>query len=162
RVRAVFALYLKHRGLLPTVEELARRRWHNKCWLTRKGHTCGGKPFIKTSLAKLLSNVTYLGKVKYKDEVYAGEHRPIVDEGIWQRVQELLKDNRTSGGERGHKPSDALLKGLLFCAACGRAMTPTYACRNGAKRYHYYMCSGVLKRGRQSCPSRSVPAGAIE
>src|SRR5262249_11409786 len=96
------------------------------------------------------------------DEVYAGEHRPIVDEGIWQRVQELLKDNRTSGGERGHKPSDALLKGLLFCAACGRAMTPTYACRNGAKRYHYYMCSGVLKRGRQSCPSRSVPAGAIE
>ena len=41
-------------------------------------------------------------------------------------------------------------------------MTPSYVCRNGAKRYRYYMCSGALKRGRQSCPSRSVPAGAIE
>jgi site-specific DNA recombinase len=162
RVRAIFALYLKHRSLLATVEELARRGWHNKRWLTRKGHTCGGKPFIKTSLGKLLGNVTYLGKVKYKDEVHAGEHRPIVDEGVWQRVQALLKENRVAGEERGHKPSDALLKGLFYCAACGRAMTPTYTCRNGAKRYRYYMCSGVLKRGRQSCPSRLVPAGAIE
>jgi site-specific DNA recombinase len=162
RVRAIFALYLKHRGLLPAVEELARRRWHNKCWQTRKGHTFGGKPFIKTSLAKLLSNVTYLGKVKYKDEIHAGEHCPIVDEEVWQRVQQLLKDNRTAGGNGGHKPSNALLKGLMYCTACGRAMTPTYACRNGAKRYRYYICSGVLKRGRQSCPSRSVPAGAIE
>jgi site-specific DNA recombinase len=162
RVRAIFALYLKHRGLLPTVEALARRGWHNKRWLTRKGRSYGGRPFIKTSLAKLLSNVTYLGKVKHKDEIHAGEHRGIVDEAVWQRVRELLEGNRTAGSERGHKPSDALLKGLLYCGACGRAMTPSYVCRKGAKRYRYYMCSGVLKRGRQSCPSRSVSAGAIE
>jgi site-specific DNA recombinase len=162
RVRAIFALYLKHRGLLPTVEELARRAWHNKRWLTRKGRTCGGQQFVKTSLCKLLSNVTYRGKVRYRDEIHAGEHRAIVDEAVWQRVQELLKENRTAGGDREHKPSDALLKGLLHCAACGRAMTPSYVCRNGGKRYRYYMCSGVLKRGRQSCPTRSVAAGAIE
>jgi site-specific DNA recombinase len=162
RVRAIFALYLKHRGLLPTVVDLARRGWHNKHWLTRKGRSRGGQPFVKTSLAKLLSNVTYRGKVRYRDEIHAGEHQAIVDEAVWQRVQELLKENHTAGGDRERKPSDALLKGLLYCAGCGRAMTPTYVCRNGAKRYRYYMCSGVLKRGRQSCPSRSVPAGAIE
>jgi site-specific DNA recombinase len=162
RVRTIFALYLKQRGLMATVEELARRGWHNKRWLTRKGRSCGGQPFVKTSLAKLLSNVTYVGKVKYKDEVHAGEHQAIVDETLWQRVQDLLNDNRTSGKGTVPKPSDALLKGLLYCAACGRAMTPTYACRNGAKRYRYYICSGVLKRGRQSCPTRLVPAGAIE
>jgi site-specific DNA recombinase len=162
RVRAIFALYLKHRGLLSTVEELARRDWHNKRWLTRKGRWCGGRPFIKTSVAKLLTNVTYVGRTKYKDEIHAGEHPAIVDEAVWQRVQELLKDNCTAGEDTVHKPSSALLKGLLYCSGCGRAMTPTYACRNRAKRYRYYICSGVLKRGRQSCPSRLVPAAAIE
>jgi site-specific DNA recombinase len=162
RVRAIFALYLKHRGLLSTVEELARRGWHNKRWLTRKGRSYGGQPFIKTSLAKLLSNVTYHGKVRHKTEIHAGEHRAIVDEAVWQRAQDLLKENRTAGGDRERKPSGALLQGLLYCAACGRAMTPSYACRNGAKRYRYYVCSGALKRGRRSCPSRSVSAGAIE
>jgi site-specific DNA recombinase len=162
QVRAIFALYLKHRGLLSTVEELARRGWHNKRWLTRKGRSCGGRPFIKTSLAKLLTNVTYAGKTRYKDEIYAGEHRAIVGEAVWQRVQELLKNNRTAGEDRVRKPSSALLKGLLYCAGCGRAMTPTYTCRNAGRRYSYYVCSGVLKRGRQSCPSRLVSAAAIE
>jgi site-specific DNA recombinase len=162
RVRAIFTLYLKHQGLLSTVEELARRGWHNKRWLTRKGRSCGGRPFIKTSLAKLLTNVTYVGKTKYKDEVHGGEHPAIVDEAVWQRVQELLKDNCTARQDTVRKPSGALLKGLLYCSGCGCAMTPTYACRNGAKRYRYYICSGVLKRGRQSCPSRLLPAAAIE
>src|SRR5262249_23652999 len=148
RVRTIFALYLKYRGLIPTVEELARRGWHNKRWLTRKGHTRGGQPFIKTTLSKLLSNVTYLGKIRYKDEIHPGEHRAIVDAALWHRVQELLKDTRTPGDAGARNTSDALLKGLLHCAGCGRAMTPSYACRNGGKRYRYYMCSGVLKRGR--------------
>jgi site-specific DNA recombinase len=40
-------------------------------------------------------------------------------------------------------------------------MTPTYACK-GSKRYRYYVCSHALKRGWDSCPSQSVPAGAME
>jgi hypothetical protein len=30
------------------------------------------------------------------------------------------------------------------------------------KRYCYYLCSAAHKRGRQSCPSKSIPAGPIE
>jgi hypothetical protein len=57
--------------------------------------------------------------------------------------------------------SAALLKGLLRCQPCGKAMTPTYASK-GATRYRYYICLDALKRGRQHCPSKSVSAPAIE
>jgi hypothetical protein len=36
RVRAIFALYLEHRGSLRAVRELERRGWLNKTWQTRK------------------------------------------------------------------------------------------------------------------------------
>jgi site-specific DNA recombinase len=162
RVRAIFDLYLKRQGLLPVVEELDRRGWRTKQWLSRKGKEIGGKPFIKTSLHHLLSNVVYIGKVRYKKEVYPGEHPGIVDATLWQHVQDLLRSNHALNGAGPRRSSEALLKGLLHCAACGAAMTPTYACRNGRKRYRYYVCSGVLKRGRRSCPTRTVPAGEIE
>jgi site-specific DNA recombinase len=77
RVRAIFELYLEHQALLPVVQELDRRGWVNKRWTTRKGRERGGKPFSKTSLHKLLTNVAYIGKVRYKNEVHDGEHAAI-------------------------------------------------------------------------------------
>jgi len=41
-------------------------------------------------------------------------------------------------------------------------MTPTHSTRNGNKRYRYYVCTAAQKRGRKTCPSRSIPAGEIE
>src|SRR5258707_7991751 len=90
QVRTIFALYLKCGGLLATVEELAKRGWKNKCWQTRQGHNRGGMPFTKGSLHHLLTNVVYRGKIKYKKEVHAAEHKLIVEAQIWQQVQERL------------------------------------------------------------------------
>jgi site-specific DNA recombinase len=73
-VRQIFALYLEHESLLPVVEELARRKWVGKRWKTRKGPERGGQPFTRTSLYRLLTNVVYAGKVRYKSEVHDGEH----------------------------------------------------------------------------------------
>src|SRR5262249_5689761 len=59
-------------------------------WTTRKGQERGGKLFTKTSLHKLLTNVVYIGKIKYKLETHDGEHVGIVDADVWQRVQNNL------------------------------------------------------------------------
>jgi site-specific DNA recombinase len=162
RVRAIFELYLDLQSLLPVVEELDRRKWLNKRWTTRKGHPRGGKPFTKTSLHKLLTNVTYAGKIKYKHEVHAGEHVAIVDAETWQRVQALLCRNGRTGGAAVRNKFGALLKGILRCVPCGCAMSPTHATHNGGKRYRYYVCTGAQKRGWHKCPAPSVPAGEIE
>ena len=139
RVRAIFDLYLEKQSLIQTAGELNRRSWTTKRWTTRKGHERGGQPFDKTVLFRLLGNVVYLGKVRYKDEVHAGEHEAIVDEDIWQRVQRMLRSNGRSGGMHVRNKYGALLKGLLYCKPCARAMMHTYTSK-GNRRYRYYVC----------------------
>lgn len=162
RVRAIFELYLDRQSMIATIMELDRRGWANKRWTTRKGHERGGKQFTKTSLFKLLTNVTYAGKLKYKDEIHTGEHAAIVDSDLWQRVQVLLSRNGRTGGAAVRNKFGALLKGILRCTPCGCAMSPTHSTKSGNKRYRYYVCIGAQKRGWHTCPSKSIPAEEIE
>jgi site-specific DNA recombinase len=161
RVRAIFALYLELEGLVPVVEELARRGWVNKRWVTRKGPERGGRPFMKTTLHHLLTNVAYIGKVRYKAELHDAEHEALIDPDTWQKVQALLQRNGRSGGTAVRNQFGALLKGILRCVPCACAMTPAHSTRRH-KRWRYYTCTNAQKRGWASCPSKSIPAGAIE
>src|SRR5262249_41214963 len=107
----------------------------------------------------LLSNVTYCGQIRYRQEVHPGEHAAIVDPALWQQVQALLQSNRPRlGAQRGH---GALLQGRLRCAACGCTMVSSHTTK-GSRRYRYYLCRQAQKHGWQTCPAPSVPAGQIE
>ncbi len=161
QVRAIFQLYLDCGSLLPVIRELERRDWTNKRWQTRAGHGSGGSPISKTALHRLLSNVVYIGKVRYKNEVHDGEHPALIDAETWQKVQALLQRNGRSGGGPGRNTQGFLLKGILHCAACGCSMTPSHT-RRGNRRYRYYVCTNAQKRGWDQCPSKSIPAGEIE
>ena len=162
RIRTIFELYLEHQSLIATIQELDGRGWVNKRWTTRKGHERGGKVFTKTSLHRLLTNVTYIGKLKYKDEVHEGEHEAIVDSDLWQQVQTVLARNGRTGGAAVRNKFGALLKGILRCVPCDCAMSPTHSTKNGTKRYRYYVCTAAQKRGWHNCPSKSIPAGEME
>jgi site-specific DNA recombinase len=162
RVRAIFELYLEHQAIIPVIQELDRRGWYAKEWTTRKGRPRGGKPFNKSGLYKMLTNVVYVGNVRYKSEVHNGEHPAIVDEATWQKVQSLLRRNGRTGGAPVRNKYGALLRGLLRCVPCNCAMTPSHTKRKGNRCYRYYVCSGAQKRGWHTCPSKSIPAGEIE
>ena len=114
QVRMLFALYVHHGSLRRVLQETDRWGWRTKCWQTHQGDQRGGRPFTKSTLHQLLTNVTYLGKVRYKHEVHAGEHQPIIDNDMWDQVQHLLRHNGRGEPHSRHQ-SDALLKGLLFC-----------------------------------------------
>jgi len=161
RVRKMFEWYLRLGSLLPVVKELAKRGWTTKRWQTKAGATKGGAPFNKSNLHQLLTNPIYAGKVRHKTDLYDGEHEPIVSQEAFSKVQSQLHHNGRNGGVDVRNRHGALLKGLLHCKACGRAMVHTFT-TSAAKRYRYYVCTKAIKRGRDSCPSRSLPAGEIE
>lgn len=161
RVRQIFSLYIEHRSLLPVVKELRARGWTTKQWTTKKGDRRGGREFTKNAVYKLLTNVTYIGKIRYKEETHDGEHDAIVPLELFERVQAQLKANGQSGGTGVRNKYNALLKGLIWCQACGRPMTHSYSCK-GQKRYRYYVCGTAMQKGWSECPSPSVPAGEIE
>lgn len=161
QVRRIFSLYLELGSLMPVVEELAKRGWCNKTWSTKKGATRGGRPFDRCSVHALLTNPIYIGKIKHKTDVYNGEHEPIIDAIVFEKVQTTLRRNGAVGGSHLVNKYGALLKGLLRCHACGKGMVHTFTTR-GTKRYRYYACVQAIKSGRKACPSPSLPAAEIE
>src|SRR5262249_40025533 len=161
QVRAIFVLYLQHRGLLPVLEELARRGWRTKQTVTGEGRVHGGRPFTRSSLYRLLTNVTYLGRVRYRNEIHPGQQPAIIDLKTWKEVQTLLAQNGPGSTGTVRTSSQALLQGLLFCRPCGCGMTPAQVSR-GNRRYRYYTCSGAQRKGWHTCPSKSLPAALIE
>ncbi len=162
-VREVFETYLREEGLVSTAKVLNQRGLTTKRWKTRKGNMRGGRPFSKNNLFGLLTNMTYIGKVNFRGDVFEGEHPAIVDESIWQRVQERLQKNGRSGGGEVRNRYGAILKGLLYCDACSAAMIHTWTVADGGKRkYRYYVCSHAQKFGWDTCPTKSLPARDIE
>src|SRR6516164_3748001 len=160
RVRAIFALYLRHQALLPVVEELERRGWRTKAWTTRKGRARGGQRFTRTNLYHLLTRVAYVGKVRYRNEVHQGEHAAIVEPEVWSQVQALLRRHGRRDPVRVR--SAAMLQGLLRCLPCNCRMSPTWVVGSAGTRYRYYVCSQTQRRGWQRCPSKSLSAAVIE
>lgn len=160
-VRRIFGLYLELGSLLPVVEELARRGWCNKTWKTKKGAARGGRPFDKCSVYALLTNPIYIGKIKHKTDIFAGEHEPIIDVAVFEKVQTTLQQHGRGHGNHLVNKYGALLKGLLRCRACDQAMVHTFTAR-GSKRYRYYTCVKAIKSGWKTCPTKSIPAAEIE
>jgi site-specific DNA recombinase len=161
RVRAIFDLYRERRSLMATLEEVVGRGWHNKEWTNGAGKQSGGSPFRKSTLAHLLGNITYTGRIRYRDAIYAAEHPAIVDLPVFDEVQRQLASQSRSGGAEARTKHTVLLRGLLMCAPCGCKMTYCYS-RRGTKVYGYYTCAASREKGAHSCPMPSLPAAEIE
>jgi site-specific DNA recombinase len=161
QVRQIFALYLQQDGLIPVVQELNRRDWRTKKWTTKRASSRGGQPFTKNRLWRLLTNVAYIGKLRYKDEIHDAEHQPIVSQDTWQKTQAKLARQGRTGGREVRNKFGAILKGLIHCTACGCAMSPSHSTQEG-RRYRYYVCQNAQKRGWNECLAPSLPAGEVE
>jgi len=162
RVRTIFTLYLELQTVAAVVQEMNRRGWTNKSWTTSKGQRLGGQPFTRITLHYLLKNPIYIGMLRYKEDLYEGEHNSIVDRDVWQRVQAQLATNGRQGNPAIRNKVGGLLRGLLSCSACNTTMMHTFTSKNGRRLYRYYVCSNAKKRGARSCPSRSIPAEELE
>jgi site-specific DNA recombinase len=119
-----------------------------------------GKTMDKGSLYKILGNRVYIGEAVHKGVAYPGEHRPIIDRKLWEKVRSILQESPRVRACRTRAETPALLKGLLF-GPTGGAMSPTHT-KRGNRRYRYYVSQSVLKRGPEACPVRRVPAAEIE
>ena len=98
------------------------------------------------------------------DELFEAEHTGIVDRDRWRRVVDLADRNASQGKpktKRGRNPA-YLLRGVLRCGLCGKAMTPASTRKKSGSEYRYYRCTTRDKEGRKACAASPLPADAIE
>jgi DNA invertase Pin-like site-specific DNA recombinase len=122
--------------------------------------TKGGKSVDKGYIYRILNNRVYLGEAVHKGITYPGEHQRIIDQTLWDRVHDILRESPRKRAMHTRAQTPALLKGVIF-GPTGVAMSPAHTRRNG-KLYRYYVSTDVLKRDAASCPIRRVPAAEIE
>jgi site-specific DNA recombinase len=161
RVRAIFALFEETRSARMTLAEIDRRGWRLKSWTRKTGEFRAGGPFAKNSLLRLLGNIIYTGSIRHKGQPYPGEHTAILAPGTWERVQTLITHPATFARGRARNKHLALLSGLLYCEACATRMVYSYSGKSD-RRYPYYVCLNAQRKGWAACPSKSLPARAIE
>jgi len=160
-VRLIFRRFLDLGSALLLIRELNAQGHRTKSWTTRAGTFREGRPLDKGTLYKILRNRTYLGEAVHKGTSYPGEHEPIIDRAIWDRVHEVLAANAKRRGNEARARTPAPLRGLMRCTHCSSAMTPSQTRRRG-RLYRYYVCLGASRRGHDTCPVRSIAAGEVE
>ena len=120
-----------------------------------------GKTFSKQLIALILRNITYTGKINYAGQVYQGIHPPIISEELFELAQKTHKKRI----RKFRIYRDFLLGGLIKCKECGYTMTACFTnkWRQGKmKRYYYYRCTCINKKGWQACSIGEVSAERIE
>ncbi len=163
-VREIFSLYLETRSSLAVARSLNERGLLK----TVKGKNSLPKParaWTVQSVGQILTSPIYAGLIRAGDLVVPAEHEAIIGESQYKAVQRLRAAYTPSGPRLGRNPS-YLLRGLIRCAHCGAAMTPGSTRKKrkkgDAKEYRYYRCSTRDKQGTDACPSRPLPAEAVE
>jgi len=70
-----------------------------------------GNKWTPKSLYNILTNVVYIGKVKWRGEVVEGRHEPLIEVPTFERVNQLLAMNRRGG--RGRKRMKFYTTGII-------------------------------------------------
>jgi DNA invertase Pin-like site-specific DNA recombinase len=133
-VRKTFELYSTGKwGLDALVEKMYELGLRNK----------NGKKVTRNGLSKLLHNSFYLGviKIQTRGETYAGQHRPIITQGVFNRVQAVLEGKHIKGKEH----HQMLFRRLLDCAGCHARLIGELQ-----KGHIYYRCH------TKNCPEKSI------
>jgi site-specific DNA recombinase len=161
QVKKVFELYFELGSVARLKDRLDREGLRSKMRRSQAGQKSGGRDYSRGALYCLLQNPVYVGKVRHRDAIYAGEHEGIIPEPLWDKVQERLRANCKTRRTGSNAKSPSLLVGLLFDPD-GHRFTPFHADKRG-KRYRYYVSQGKI-HGRpagSSSPTR-LPARDIE
>jgi len=109
----------------------------------------------------MLQNRIYRGEITHKGSAYPGEHKAIVDQALWDKVQAVLAENRVDRTIRADANYPSLLAGLAFDES-GERLTPTHAVKKGT-RYRYYVSrSLIIGAAKDHSKGRRIPAGNLE
>ena len=158
-VRTIFRRYLELGCVRRLRVELKRMGLVSKVRHADSGKHFGGNPFSPGALYALLKNPIYVGLIRHKDVCHPGQHEAIIDQKLWDSVQQQLSDQaaRPRGSKR--KTESSPLMGKLFDEE-GQLLTPSHANKQG-RRYRYYISTQTDEDG-DAIPGWRLPAREIE
>ena len=160
-VNRIFEYYLNEPSTNKVAKRLNSEGYRTKSRTTKEGKKIGNTEFNNQHVHDTLRNRLYLGLVTFKKEEFAGLHKAIVDEKLFDAVQDRLAKSKVDR-RATYDESDLLLLGLTKCGFCNGNLTTSFMKADEDKKYLYYKCTTKSKFGAKKCDSRDLPADKLE
>ena len=100
------------------------------------------RPLSVGNLYRILQNRAYIGEVPHKGVWYKGEHKGIIEIGVFHKAQDTLQEHRID--RQRYEPQKSLLCGKLYDDK-GNRMSPCWSTGSKGKKYRYYVSQAVIK-----------------
>ncbi len=157
----IFRRYVELRSVRALKAELDASGIRSKRRTFADGTVYGGHKLSRGALYLMLQNRIYRGEITHKGNAYPGEHKAIVDQALWDKVQAVLAENRVDRATGADAKYPSLLAGLAFDDS-GERLTPTHAVKKGT-RYRYYVSKSLITgAAKDHAEGRRIPAGNLE
>jgi DNA invertase Pin-like site-specific DNA recombinase/DNA-binding CsgD family transcriptional regulator len=157
----IFEMYLELDCITKLRKYLEQAGHRTKKRLSPAGRVWGDKPFRQGTLYCIMKNCVYLGDITHKGAVYPGQHLPIIERAVWNKVQEKILKNLQTPRKLPTTIHPHLLRGFLFDRE-GNRFYPLRTKKKG-KSYRYYATKvrtgNVPNEGISHAP---LPATKIE
>ncbi|MDI1248826.1 MAG: recombinase family protein [Lacunisphaera sp.] len=170
-VRRIFREAANLVPLTKLANALAAEKVRTRCRVfTRRDGTreeVGGLSFRSDGLRKMIRNSIYAGRVRMQGQQFPGQHKGIVPADVWEKANAAIRENLQPARclLQTRDKHFHLLKGVLHCGCCRRAMIPNASGKKDSdgKPYRYYTCGHTRQPGGVGiCPVRHVSATALE
>jgi hypothetical protein len=135
-IKSAFELYAKGNSTLGDISDFLYS--HNVTTTLSK------KKIERTRIHHMLSNSFYMGLFKYSNEIYQGNHKPIVSKQLFDKVQDVLS-GKSKKKVHALKTVAPYGNGLIKCASCNMSVyaeTHSKVQKNGnVHHWTYYRCT---------------------
>ena len=121
-----------------------------------------GKPFVKNSFFQIFRNRRYIGEYRYKDIVTPGGIPAIIDQDLFDRVQQRFEQNKIAHGRPAKEDVSYLLTTKLFCGKCGTLMGGESGTSHMGTTYYYYKCGNAKRHGKAHCDLKAIRKEPLE
>lgn len=124
-----------------------------------------GNAMTVNSLRRILTNRAYIGEYSYSGHVIPDGMPRIIDDDLFDRVQDRLEANKRGGKGARRKIdqeadiADYWLSGHIYCGMCGETMHGISGTGKSGAKHHYYSCKG---HRQHQCTARNRPKDVIE
>ena len=126
---------------------------------TVPGPKTPAKALSVSQLHRFLRHPYYVGKIRYGGALYEGQHQPLIDQTIWQRVQDVM-DSRSRDGEK-QRTHNHYLKSTVVCMGCGSRLIVSLNTNRHGTTYPYFVCLGRHQK-RTGCTQKAIRIEQVE
>lgn len=160
-VKMIFRLYCEGMSMVPLADYLNARGIPTPT-VSKKSNNFGTGQWQAGHISIILRTVAYTGEYRTmrrsRNRKAGGviEVPAIVTAEEFSRAGRIMVEN--AGAARGSRGRRYLLRGIIYCGLCGRAMVGS-----GSGGRFYYRCTGTVNHGAgRACENSLVRAEAIE